>query len=392
MRAKHSTLVRGPRPVGRWIAVALGVAVLAVAAVGAATAGNAALPATITIGMLDSLTGSAGFCGVEEVQAAAIAVKEAKRMHYLGKTQISLKVLDDRTNLEQAASGIGQLIDEKVAVVVGPCIGAGANVTMPITTRAGMPHVITTASAADVSPPNVFRAGIPVPRYASKVITLLKARGVKKVAVFYDTSVPTIAQSVWGLTQQVALKSYKIEVAALEAAPVSTSGLSDFSSQVAKLIQAKPDAIGVLLQGAPNLTVVNQLRQGGYTGPIWGQQGMLAPFYLAGGKNTDGTLIPVSFAPGLGPASSKKFAKAFEQRYGRFPTELGAHGYDAMWMAIRAIKLANSTDHEKIIKALASIKSIDGAQGHVRFNALGDAVGTGFVAEVRDGKVVGLAK
>lgn len=385
-RTVRSTSVR------RWIAAALCVTVIAVAAVGSATAGSAGLPSTVTIGMLDSLTGSASFCGIEEVQGASIAVKEAKRMHFLGKTQIALKVIDDRNNLEAAASGTNQLIDSNVAVMVGPCVGAGAIVSIPITAKANMPQVITTASAADVTAPHVFRAGIPQPRYASKVITLLKNRGVKKVAVFYDTSVPTIAQSVWGQTQQVALKSYKIEVAALESAPVSTSGISDFSSQVAKLLGARPDAIGVLLQGAPNLTVVNQLRQAGYKGPIWGQQGMLAPFFLGAGAAVNGTFVSVSFAPGIGPATSQKFAKAFEQRYRRSPTELGAHGYDAMWMAIRALKLANSTDHAKIIEALSSIKSIDGAQGHVRFNQFGDAVGSGFVAEVKDGKVVGVTK
>jgi branched-chain amino acid transport system substrate-binding protein len=354
---------------------------------------KSALPAKITIGVLDSMSGSAGFCGVQEMQGVSLAVKEAKASHLLGKTQIAVKLVDDRTNLEAAASGTHQLIDANVAAIVGPCVGGGANVAMPIATQAGMPMVITTASAADVSPPNVFRAGIPQPRYASNVIKLLAKRGVKKVAVFYDTGVPTISGPVWNQTQKVALKALKIEVSDLEAAPVASSGLSDFSSQVAKMIQSKPDAIGVLLQGAPNLTVVNQLRQAGFKGDIWGQQGMVGPFFLEGGPNVNGVLVSVSFAAGLGPASSVNFAKRFGQLYkGVVPTELSAHGYDSMFMALRAIKDANSTDHAKIIAALAKIKTMPAAQGKLRFNSIGDAVGSGFVAKFSDGKLVGVGK
>ncbi len=374
----------------RLLLAALVVAVLAVAAASGAGARSSALPGNITIGMLDALTGGAGFCGVEEVQGASIAVKEAKRMRFLGKTQVALKVVDDRSTLDGAVSGMSQLIDANVALVVGTCASGGAIAANPVATKAGMPVVLTTASAADVSAENVFRAGIPQPRYASKVIKFLKDRGVKKVAVFYDSSVPTNAISVWKQTQQVALNAYKMEIADVEAAPVLTSGLSDFTIQVARMLQSKPDAIGLILAGAPNLTVTKQLRDAGFNGPIWGAQGMLAPFFLSAGFSN--VFVSVSFAPGLGPASSVKFAKAFEQRYGRAPTELGAHGYDAMWMALRALKTANSTDHAKIIAALTGIKKLQGAQGALRFNAIGDAVGTGFVAEVKDGKVVGVAK
>jgi branched-chain amino acid transport system substrate-binding protein len=374
--------------------VALVVSALAVAA-GAAFAGpdrKSALPAKIVVGVVDSITGPAGFCGVEEQQGIALAVKEAKRQHFLGKSEIELKLIDDRSNVDAAVSGMSQQIDAKVAAVVGLCNGANAIVSIPVAGRAGMPLVITTASAADPSPAHVFRAGIPQSRYASQVIRLLKGRGVKKVAVFYDTSVPTIANPVWNNAQRIALKNLGIELAEVEAAPVATAGVADFSSQVAKLLRAKPDAIGVLLQGAPNLTVVNQLRQAGFKGPIWGQQGMLAPFFINGGPNVNGVLVSVSFAPGLGPTSSKVFAKKFEQRWGRPPTELGAHGYDAMWMLMRALKAANSTDHAKIIAALTAIKKMPGAQGDLRFNAIGDAVGRGFVAEFRDGKMVGISK
>lgn len=376
----------------RWFAAVLAAAVVAVAAVAAAGASTAALPKTITIGVLNAMTGGAGFCGVEEVQGMGLAVKEAKRMKFLGSTQVAMKVVDDRSTLDGAVSGMNQLIDANVPLVVGTCASGGAIAAIPVSTRAGMPVILTTASAATTDADNVFRAGIPQPRYASRVITyLVKKRGVKKVAVFYDSSIPTNAEAVWRQTQKRALEAYKVDIAVAEGAPVLTTGMSDFTSQVAKMVQARPDAIGLIFAGAPNLTIVRQLRDAGFRGPIWGAQGMLAPFFIDAGSVVNNVFVSVSFAPGIGPKRSQQFAKAFEQRYNRPPTELGAHGYDAMWMALRALKAANSTDHAKIIAALKGIKKMQGAQGALRFNAVGDAVGSGFVAEFKDGKVVGVS-
>jgi branched-chain amino acid transport system substrate-binding protein len=374
---------------------------LALAALLAAVVSNAAskkttgLPATVQIGVLDEMSGSAAFCGVQEIKGMALALKEAKRQKFLGKTQVSMKIYDDGGKNDNAVIGVKSLMDGGASIIVGPCVGGTANVTIPLTEQANMPQIITTASAANVTPLNAFRAGIQQPRYASQVITLLHNRGVKRVSVFFDSGQVSIVGPVWGQTQKQALKSYKMEIAEELSAPVSASGLSDFSSQVAKLVQSKPDAIGVLLQGAPNLTVVNQLRQAGYTGPIWGQQGMLAPFFLGGGPNVNGTLVSVAFAAGLGPDSAKNFTKRYEQRYpGETPTELGAHGYDAMWMALRGLKAANSTDKQKIIDALTKIKAMPAAQGNplLKFNGIGDAVGKGSVVQVKDGILVGVAK
>jgi ABC-type branched-subunit amino acid transport system substrate-binding protein len=59
---------------------------------------------------------------------------------------------------------------------------------------------------------------------------------------------------------------------------------------------------------------------------------------------------------------------------------------------MRALKKANSTNHARIITALRGIKSMPAAQGNLRFNNVGDAVGTGFVAQFQNGKMVGVQR
>jgi branched-chain amino acid transport system substrate-binding protein len=377
----------------RLVGLALVVLVLG-AGLSAATASakRDGLPAEITLNEIASLTGAAGWAGQTEAQGASLAVREANRQHFLGKTKIGLKVLDDQGTPATAVAVAHQFIDGHPPLIIGPTVGGEANVVIPLTIQAGIPTLITTATAADVSDPNIFRVGIPQPRYTAQVLRLLKGRGVKKVAVFYDSGSASIVP-VWQKTTKVALAALKLEVVDTEAAPVRSSGLSDFTTQVANMLRSKPDAIGIFLDGAPNLTVVNQLRQAGFKGDIWGQSGMEAPFFIGGGPNVNGVLIPVSFAAGIGSKASLDFTKRFEQKYpGSVPTEISAHGYDAAWMAMRALKAANSTNPAAVREALTKIKSMPSATGVLRFNEIGDAVGKGFVAVIRDGKLYGVTK
>ena len=139
---------------------------------------------------------------------------------------------------------------------------------------------------------------------------------------------------------------------------------ADFSSQISKAIGTNPDAIGVLFQGAPNLTIVKQLREGGFKGKIWGQQGMLNDFYMKGGPATDGTMISVSYSPALAVGATTKFTEELQgEVQGINPSELSAHGYDAVYFVANALKTAQSTDGAKLQKAMADQKSMEGAQG-----------------------------
>jgi branched-chain amino acid transport system substrate-binding protein len=143
----------------------------------------------------------------------------------------------------------------------------------------------------------------------------------------------------------------------------------------------------VLVLGTPNVTIVKELREGGFNGPIWGQLGMAAEFYLEGGPDTNGTFIAVSYAPGFKFPGSVKFTKGFEAKYHHVPRELSAHGYDAMGLALKAIAEAGTTERPAVREALEGIKSYEGAQGPLTFTSEGDARGEGGVVEVDNGEL-----
>lgn len=382
--------------------MSIGVAILALAACGssskssggggASSSGGGStsagkLPSSVKIGLLDTLSGQAAFCGVDERQGAQLAISQINSTHFLGSTQLSLSIEDDKGTPQDGIAGLQQLISQNVAALVGPCLGPVALATDPVAQQKSLPDVVTTASAADISPSYIFRAGIPQTQYAADVIKVLKARGVKKVSVIYDNAQPSISKSVWAQTQEPALKAAGIQVISAQGAPGTNT---DFSSQVTQAMQGSPDAIGVLFQGAPNLTIVRDLRNAGYHKQIWGQQGMLLPFFVNGGAAVQGTLISVSYSPALPVGAAETFTKVYRAQYHINPTELSAHGYDAVYMVAHALKAAGSTSGPALQKALAAIHGFDGAQGHLTFTPDGDARGSGGVVEVKGNELVGV--
>ena len=353
---------------------------------GEAAAGGG-LPDTVTVGSLNSMTGPAAFCGQLQVKGAQLAIKEAAEEKFLGDTKVELKIVDDKSALETAVSGFRELTDADVAAIVGPCNGTVGTAVTPLAQQSEVPQVVTTASAADVSGSYVFRAGIPQSEYADNAIRVLADRGVKRVAAIYDQSQASIADPIWRDTQKVAIEDSGMELVA--EVPV-TAEVTDFSSQVAQIMRAKPEAVGILLQGPPNLTVANQLREAGFEGTLWGHQSTLLDFYIDGGDTVDGTVVSASYAANLPYESSKDFTKRFEEEYQEEPRELAAHGYDAMWMTLRALKAAGSTDHAAMQKALAGIHEMDGAQGPITFTDEGDARGDATAVEIEHGEIVGI--
>ena len=379
-------------------AFALGGAVMVIAACGSSSSsgggsgksggGASKLPSTVKLGLLDTLSGQAAFCGVDERQGAELAVSQINSTHFLGNTKLSLSIQDDKGTPQDGIAGLQQLISQKVAAIIGPCIGPVALATDPVAQQKQLPDIVTTASGADISPSYIFRAGIPQTQYAANVIKVLKAHGIKKVSVIYDNSQPSISKAVWAQTQEPALKAAGIQVISAQGANGATN--SDFSAQVTQAMHGNPDAIGVLFQGAPNLTILRDLRSAGYHKQVWGQQGMLLPFFIDGGTDVQGTLISVSYSPALAAGASETFTKVYKAKYHTNPTELSAHGYDGVYMAARGLKAAGSTSGPALQTALAGIHGFEGAQGHLTFTSQGDARGAGGVVQVKGNELVGV--
>lgn len=177
----------------------------------------------------------------------------------------------------------------------------------------------------------------------------------------------------------------------LTSKPTASSTATDFSTQVQELMKGEPEAVGVIMDGTANISIVNELRQAGYKGKIWVGVGADSEYFFhEGGPNVEGVLLSVAYSSADESTVPKEFTEAYKAKYGQDPADLNAHGYDGMKFLIQGMKEAESAEPVAIQKALSGIKTFEGAQGEMTFDSEGSATAKGGVAEVKNGELVGL--
>lgn len=340
------------------------------------------LPDTITIGSVNSLTGPAAFCGINEVDGMNLAIKVAAEEGLTGDATVELAVEDDTSTSEGGVAAYRRLVDQGVSAFVGPCFSAAAQAVIELTGDDQIPMVLTTAGGADFAEPEyAYRAGVPQTHYVQLLADALDEKGVTSVSVIYQNDNEAIVD-LWNATLKPRLDELGIDILFEDAVAGNTQ---DFSAQIAQYSDNPPDAIGILMVGGANVTAVSQVREAGLEQPLFGQQAMAAPFFLENaGEAADGTIFNANFHPGFEFPSSQAFTAAFEAEYDREPDYAAANGYDAMMRVLLAINAAGSAEPNDIKAALDNdLPSMDGAQGPLTFTANGDVEAPGGIIEVR---------
>jgi branched-chain amino acid transport system substrate-binding protein len=344
------------------------------------------LPASIKLGAPESLTGPAAFCGKNEVDGMKLAIKQANSDGTLGSSKVELQVEDDASTSEGGLAAYRKLVESKVSGLLGPCFSPSATAIKPLVDGEKIPEILTTAGGADYADPDyMYRSGVVQTNFAAKTIDVLGKRGIKSVSVIFQNDNQAIVD-LWNNAMKPQLNKLGIKLLSEDGVAGTTQ---DFSAQISSVKDKKPDALGVLVVGGTNVTIVTQARENGITVPVFGQLAMAGSFYITNGKGAvEGSLFAVSFDPSFTYDSSKAFTAAFTAEYGRAPDYAAANGYDAAKRMILAIKAAGSTDPTKIKAALDGLKSMDGAQGPLTFTDKGDVVGPAGVVEVKGGTTV----
>jgi branched-chain amino acid transport system substrate-binding protein len=329
---------------------------------------DGSLPSEVKILSTTDLTGPAAFAGIAQVKGAQLAVQEINSQAFLGgSTKIDLVSKDTAGNTQTAAAEVTEgIADASTVAILGTVSSAQSIAVAPLAQNAKIPIVFTqSGSDGTILGDYTFRVTPPQPSYYSKVLEYLKAKNVKKVAVIYNTTTPTL-QELGEKTIPDNAKKYGYTVTSSSSVIASTT---DFSAVISKALSDKPDVVAMLLVGAQNPTAVNQLRQAGYSGQVLANQGAGAGNLKPAGANANGVIWPTDFTFLQTEASSVKFTAAYKAKYSENPINYAAEGYDAMWMIARAIKAQGAADRSGIQKGLDKVAKdgFDGAMGKLTF-------------------------
>ena len=318
----------------------------------------------IKIGAVISQTGRGGFLGTPEKEAITVAVEEVNRQGGIFGRPIALYIEDDQSNPTNSNVAATKLIrDEKVSCLIGPSLVAGSMAVIPICEREEVPHIpfppLVIPLKKWIFTVNVTEQDI------SRVILKLTVNklGARKLALLHsmDTYGMNGAQGIVDNVDKYG--------ASLVITEKFDPGDTSMIPQLTKVKAAHPEAIILYANANPASVVAKNYQQLGMETQVVGAAGIAIPDFikLAGRVVEGGRWIVFGskdlYAEQLPPDDPYRknlydpLRKALKEKYGRTEWNgLCRSGYDAIRIAIEALKIAKTDNRAAIRDALEKVE------------------------------------
>lgn len=331
-------------------------------------AGNSSKAAgTFTIGMYNVMSGANAIYGEEAENALKMVVDKMNAEGGLNGATVKYVVYDDQGSPEEAVKCVTKLVEvDKVDACITSCISSCVLATGEALNNAKIVTFGTGLSPTYMAQgwDYVFRACVNSDFTTPKAVELAKEMGVSKVAVFRGQDESAIATANSFIA---ACEAQGITVLTEEA---YNDGDSDFSGQITRIIDAKPDAVFMSTVGATYGVFIKQLRQYGYEGLILNKEALPTDaIEVAGVENANYVAFAAPYltytsVDDCTDATMAAFLTEYQSLYGTLPSTDSAYRvYDSLIVIWEAAKKAGSNDHDAIVAAINSISGLQGLGG-----------------------------
>lgn len=355
-------------------------------ALGATFAAPAAAQESVRIGIALSQTGNLAdsakhyFNGVELWRDQVNA-----RGGLLGR-KVEFVVYDDRSDAATSARLYERLItSDKVDLLIST-IGSAQTATATAVAEKNKRVMINGGGASEAIHQRgfkyIFQTAARISAYVDGIDPLMSKHGIKTMA-FVSRDYAAARDMEKAIKAQA--EKNKVQVVMSEYFP---SGNVDFSSQIARARQQKPDLwVSV---GYPNeaIEMTRQFRASNFMPKAFVHNGVSQEdFVKATGKDAEAAIGMSLYEPSLKTTGNAEFVKAFAEKYKYEPGYYSSFGYVAVTVLEAAVKKAGSIDQEKLREVLTTLK-MDTVMGkHEVDPATGMQIGIkGLLVQVLNGK------
>ncbi|MFC5652294.1 urea ABC transporter substrate-binding protein [Paenibacillus solisilvae] len=321
----------------------------------------------IKIGLLEDQSGDFAIVGQYKYHAAQLAVEEINNAGGIMGSQVELVAPDPQSNNQRYQEMARKLIlEDKVDVVFGGITSASREAIRPIMDQNKMLYFYNQQYEGGVADHYTFATGV-VPDH--QVVTLLPDL-IKE----YGPNIYTIAAdyNFGQITAQWVKKVAEENGGKIIGEEFVPLGVSQFSSSINKIQQAKPDILITLLAGGPQYSFFEQWGKSGIKGVPMASTVTIAEAYEHKQFKPPALANMYVTAPFIEELATKSpEAKQFVDNYRKkFPDDpyIGMEAeteYTAFYLYKAAVEKAGTTDKEAVIKALESGISYDGPAGKV---------------------------
>ena len=329
------------------------------------------------IGVMESVTGPGETYGNVAVQAKQMAVDEINAAGGINGRMIELIVEDEKCNAQDAITAYRKLTDvDGVKIILGTSCSGAMLGAAPLAEGEGVVMFSGLATNPDIANAGdyIFRTAMSDAQVGIDTGNVLWADGVRTLATI--TEATDYAEGV----RRTSVEQFEKRGGQLVGEERYASDVTDFRSQITKLLNANPDGLHVAAQSEfSGGTIVKQARELGYEGPIYSDIVPIGTTALeiAGDAATGMKAITAD----LDPANSKaqQVITNFREKYDyvTLPWYLGS-AYDDVYITAECLK---QTEDDQ---------DADGFRDCMYDVTWSGAIGNNYSFD-EDGEVVGLA-
>ena len=361
--------------------IALALALVLVFSLAACSAGpaNNANEKVIRIGVFEPASGDSGAGGKKESLGMQYANSQVPTVDINGETyKVELVYADNGSDQAKAPAAAAELVGKNVSIVLGS-YGSGVSIAASETFKnAGLAALGVTCTNPNVTAGNdhYFRICFLDPFQGTVLANFSMAKFGAKKAYCLGELGNEYDQGLIAFFKDAFEKAGGTVIA--DSFPTNNS---DFSSYINKAKSEGCDVLFCPVSIAYATQIVAQAAKLEANFPIVGSDTLDDNMVLAAAKGTDIKLYVSTFYAEGGNADFDKGIKAYINDNADAKTTNGgndtisavtAMGYDAYFVALEAIKAANSTDAGAIKAALPTV-TYKGVSGDIAFDEVGDA-------------------
>jgi len=327
----------------------------------------------VKIGVSSPLTGLGAASGKDMENAVRLAVEEANAQHIkLGGQDVRFEVdsVDDQSDPRIGVQLAQKLVDDGVAVVVGYYNSGVALPSAPVLANAGVPLILPAASNPAITRQGlktVFRviatdtqnsgnAGM----YAVKVMKGQRIAVMDDRTAFGQGAVEEFKKAVTAAGGRIAIAEY------------TTDKAVELNAQLTNIRGAKADLLFFAGGNSQAALITKRMKQLGMRTQFVGSGGIADSVFISiAGSAAEGAMAWEYGRPIEALPQGRAFAQKFKKRFGTDILAYAPYSYDGAWVAINAMRHANSAKPADFLPALR-VTQYEGITGKIAFDENGD--------------------
>ena len=308
-------------------------------------------------------------------QGATLAIEEANRAGgYKGKPFRLVAAWSENPWRGGAAQITRMAFVDRVWLIIGSIEGAGTHLAEQVVAKALLPLVNPVATDR-----TIHMAGVP---WMFSIVqgddlhSAVLARALHGRSLVILSATDHDSRAFAGYLKPACARENSRIALQLEFEP----GRPDLSSLIHDALDARPDAVAVIAGIRDSARLVSLLRGVGFSGmiaggPLFGR----AAFAVEAGSAAEGAWFPWVGEP------ATSFRQSFAARFGRQPDYAAASAYDAVRVAVAAIRKAG-LNRARIRDAIAGLPPFEGASGRIEWDTFGQNRRAPVLAIIRAGE------